>query len=134
MSIEPHDAYDRVVFAYDGDRPGYRVAYDDRADDRILTVTINHVEGSREQRLTPQTEAVAAIIQHPDRGLVTDVVIELAGEAADVRLAFRVGLDVGTFYVDISHPDQAASAAGDDAARTTAGPGGARTEPGATIG
>ncbi|WP_212990816.1 hypothetical protein [Actinoplanes auranticolor] len=121
MSIQPHDAYDRVVFAFDGDRPGYRVAYDDRADDEVLTVRFNHVEGPREQRLTPHTEAVTEIVQHPDRGLVTEIVIELTDGAADVRPVFRVGLDVGSFYVDIGHPDRIAppgAETGHEGART----------------
>ena len=120
-------AYDRVVFAFDGDRPGYRVAYDDRAGDEVLTVTISHVKGPREQRLTPHTEAVTEIVQHPDRNLVTEIVIELTDGAAGARPVFRVGLDVGSFYVDIGHPDRIAPPGGENPARTAAGHEGART-------
>jgi hypothetical protein len=106
VSVEPHDAYDRVVFAFDGDRPGYRIAYEDRGDGPVLKVTISHVRESTEQRLSPKAEAVAEVIRHPSRGLAIDTVIELADGTAGTRLPFRVGLDVGEFYVDVGHPQQ----------------------------
>ena len=95
--------YDRVVFAFDGDRPGYRVAYEDRAAGPILRVTITHVRSESEQRLTPEAEAVTEVIRHPAQGLVIDAVIEFADGGANVCLPFRVGLDVGEFYVDVRH-------------------------------
>jgi hypothetical protein len=104
VSVEPHNAYDRVVFAFDGDRPGYRVAYEDRADGPVLRVTINHVQEPTEQRLSPQAEVVAEVIRHPSDDLVIDAVIELADGTTDTRPPFRVGLDVGEFYVDVGHP------------------------------
>ena len=34
IAVEPHEAYDRVIFAFDGARPGYYVAYENRRTGR----------------------------------------------------------------------------------------------------
>jgi hypothetical protein len=104
VSVRSYDSYDRVVFAFAGDRPGYRVSYDRGAAGPVLRVTIVHAQDLTEQRLTPQAEAVAEVVQHPASDLVIDTVIELADATAGARPPFRVGLDVGVFYVDVSHP------------------------------
>lgn len=106
LSIHDYDVYDRVVFDFDGGRPGYRVAYEDRAGRSVLRVTITHIAGSADRRLAPEDEAVREVIQHPAQDLVIETVVELAAGEADGRLPFRVGLDVGEFYVDISHPNE----------------------------
>lgn len=105
VSIQAHDAYDRVVFSFDGDRPGYRIAYD-QAGSTVLRVTITHIQDPTERRLEPETEAVAEVIQHAAHNQVIDTEVELAGVTAGTRPPFRVGLDVGKFYVDVAHPEQ----------------------------
>jgi hypothetical protein len=109
VAMQSHDAYDRVTFSYDGDRPGYLVAYEDRAGGPILRVTIDHVRDPTDQRLTPEAEVVAEVIQQASRDLVIDTVIELADASSGTRPPFRVGLDVGRFYVDIGHPELSAA-------------------------
>jgi hypothetical protein len=104
VSVQPYDSYDRVVFTFAGDRPGYRASYVTRATGPVLRVTIFHVQDPTGQRLTPEAEAVAEVVQHPADDLVIDTMIELADDTAGARPPFRVGLDVGEFYVDVSHP------------------------------
>jgi hypothetical protein len=104
VSVQPYHSYDRVVFTFAGDRPGYRVTYEERATGLVLKVTIIHVQGPAGQRLVPEAEAVSEVIQPSAGDLIIDAVVKIAdGAAADVRPPFRVGLDVGKFYVDIGH-------------------------------
>lgn len=107
VSIQVHDAYDRVVFDFDGNRPGYWVAYEDRVGGLVLRVMIDHIDSRDGRRLTPEAEAVREVVQHPARDLVMDTVMGIAAGKAGARQPFRVGLDVGEFYIDISHPDEA---------------------------
>lgn len=109
VSMQSHDAYDRVIFAFDGDRPGYLVAYEERAGGTVLRVTIDHARDPTDQRLRPEAEVVAEVIQRRSRDLVIDTVIELADTTAGTRPPFRVGLDVGEFYVDIGHSELSAA-------------------------
>ena len=57
VSAHEYDAYDRVVFDFDGNRPGYRVAYEDRAGGSALIVTITHIKGSAQRRVDPVCRA-----------------------------------------------------------------------------
>jgi hypothetical protein len=109
VAAEDHQRYDRIVFSFDGERPGYRVAYSPPPGPGAgprLRITLDRASSDRERRLTPRLPAVREVHQRPDAGRVVETIVSVAASGADDRLPFRVGLSVGGFYVDIAHPDE----------------------------
>lgn len=98
---EEHGAYDRVIFTFEGERPGYRVGYDAHGDG--LRIELTHARLDGERRETPRLAAVDEINVAPVAEGRVDTVVSLHTDA-EHRLPFRIGLSIGAFYVDIAHP------------------------------
>lgn len=101
VAAEDHERYDRVTFTFEGRRPGYHVMYGRGAGPR-LRIILDQVVSGTERRLTPRMPAVREVEQRLDAGSVTETVVTVVDSGTD-PLPFRVGLSVGTFYVDIAH-------------------------------
>lgn len=99
FTVEEHQTYDRVVLAYDGSRPGYRVQYGD-ASEETLVIALRGVRVDSGSRDAPRSPAISGIRQAP----AVDGVSRTSVAVAEPGLPFRVGLGIGTFYVDIAHP------------------------------
>ncbi|GAB1692934.1 hypothetical protein [Krasilnikovia sp. M28-CT-15] len=109
VAVEDHERYDRVVFTFDGERPGYRVGYGSpagQAGDPRLVVTLSNTESRSERRLEPHLPTVRGVHQLPAAAGVVDTVVTLDAGTGSDRVSFRVGLSVGQFYVDLPHADE----------------------------
>ncbi len=95
---DEHPGFDRLVFRFDGNRPGYRVEYGDNGGQR-LTVILYATQDPAPGNLKPSLSAIHEVHRSPaaDGGARTTVTVSAE------RLPFRVGLSVGVFYVDVAH-------------------------------
>ncbi|SNY25632.1 hypothetical protein [Paractinoplanes atraurantiacus] len=104
VTVQEHPLFDRLLFSYGGSRPGYRVSYRG-ADGRTLTVTLKDIHGDAGDGARAQLPAIREV-RSAD---AADGVIRTSVTVAEAGLPFRVGLDVGSFYVDVAHPGAATS-------------------------
>ena len=100
IAVVGNQGYDRLVVRFEGNRPGYRVAYDGD-DPSTLTVTLHD---ARDSAARPTADLPAIREVHPSSTEDGDVVAALKLSAA--HLPFRVGLSIGTFYVDVVRPSR----------------------------
>ncbi|WP_127508321.1 hypothetical protein [Actinoplanes solisilvae] len=101
-TVEEHETYDRLVLSFRGARPGYTVRYSDAT---TLLVTLRDVRDGRGGTETPRLRAVDEVRRAPSAAGMSRTSMILS----EADLPFRVGLDVGVFYVDVAHPGAAPS-------------------------
>jgi hypothetical protein len=110
VAVEDHERYDRVVFTFDGERPGYQVAYGSPADqdgDPVLRITLTQAHSEDERHLSPELPTVREVRQSQGTAGVVETVVIVAARTDPDAARFRVGLSVGEFYVDLAHADEA---------------------------
>ncbi|MCM4083867.1 hypothetical protein [Paractinoplanes hotanensis] len=95
--LDERQDYDRLLVRFQGNRPGYRVAY--RDDGRTLALTFRNARDSA-QRPTANLPAIQEVSPSSTENGATATVVTLSA----ARLPFRVGLSIGSFYVDVAHP------------------------------
>ena len=105
VTAEDHGGYDRIVFTFDGERPGYRAGYAGTGGDQ-LSIVLSHTTSPAARQVSPELAVVAEVRHRPTADGTVDATVRLETGDAVTRLPFRVGLAVGEFYVDVAHPDR----------------------------
>lgn len=95
--LDERQDYDRLLVRFQGDRPGYRVAY--RDDGSTLAVTFRNARDS-----APRPAANLPAIQKIGPSSIENGAVVTVVTLSATRLPFRVGLSIGSFYVDVAHP------------------------------
>jgi hypothetical protein len=98
VTVDEHPGFDRLVFEFTGNRPGYRVEYGED-DAHLLKVTLYDALSSTADDLTPRLPAIREVHQSPAAEGSTRTEVTVSAE----HLQFRVALSVGEFYVDVAH-------------------------------
>jgi hypothetical protein len=102
MDVQERAGFDRIVIAFDGPLPGSRVSYTPAAAAGYeLTIRLEHVRAAGPGAIDCGLPAIAAVHRAPPDN---DRVLTRVTVAGGTRLPFRIGITLGSFYVDVAQP------------------------------